>query len=52
MAGSLLVLERQWVARPAIPKSRKSAKKSVKYFLSDPCFAAKDYLISMKCRIS
>jgi hypothetical protein len=48
MAGSALVIERQRLARPTIQKMRKSTKKSVKYFLSDPCFAAKERFFSSK----
>jgi hypothetical protein len=40
--GSMLALGTQWLATQEIPKNRKKAKKSVKYFSSDPCFSAKE----------
>jgi hypothetical protein len=36
-----LVVAMQWVATQKIPKKRKNAKKSVKYFSRNPCLAAK-----------
>jgi hypothetical protein len=43
--GSALVIERQWVALQQIPKNRKNAKKSVKYFPSDLRFSSEDTLL-------
>jgi hypothetical protein len=37
-----VVVETQWLATQRVPKSRKSAKKSVKYFHDYPCLPAKE----------
>jgi hypothetical protein len=39
--GLLLVVGGQWLATEKIPKNRKNAKKSAKYFPWDPGFSAK-----------
>jgi hypothetical protein len=43
--GFALALGTQGLATPKIPKNGKKAKKSVKYFPSDPRFSAKEMLI-------